>query len=138
MSFDLVVFKAWFTPDYFIIFILFYFKNHCWQFYLVCFCLHVKIWKEGLRKITHNNKMNNVCPRTNLMKQWVLVVHVLYILRCNFILFSVEIDNVKLVYLLIMGHEFLYCNGELDLLVFSLLSLTYPCLPLENISLDHI
>ncbi|XP_065226252.1 1-phosphatidylinositol 4,5-bisphosphate phosphodiesterase-like isoform X1 [Planococcus citri] len=30
-----------------------------------------KIWQEGLRKITHNNKMNNVCPRTNLMKHWM-------------------------------------------------------------------
>uniref|UniRef100_A0A1B6DJU1 1-phosphatidylinositol 4,5-bisphosphate phosphodiesterase n=2 Tax=Clastoptera arizonana TaxID=38151 RepID=A0A1B6DJU1_9HEMI len=30
-----------------------------------------KLWQEGLRKITHNNKMNNVCPRTNLMKHWM-------------------------------------------------------------------
>ncbi|XP_063228854.1 1-phosphatidylinositol 4,5-bisphosphate phosphodiesterase isoform X2 [Bacillus rossius redtenbacheri] len=30
-----------------------------------------KIWQEGLRKITHNNKMNNVCVRTNLMKHWM-------------------------------------------------------------------
>uniref|UniRef100_A0A1B6KIL1 1-phosphatidylinositol 4,5-bisphosphate phosphodiesterase n=2 Tax=Graphocephala atropunctata TaxID=36148 RepID=A0A1B6KIL1_9HEMI len=30
-----------------------------------------KAWQEGLRKITHNNKMNNVCPRTNLMKHWM-------------------------------------------------------------------
>lgn len=30
-----------------------------------------KIWKEGLRKITHNNKQNNVCVRTNLMKHWM-------------------------------------------------------------------
>ncbi|KAI5726543.1 hypothetical protein M8J76_004603 [Diaphorina citri] len=30
-----------------------------------------KTWQEGLRKITHNNKMNNVCPRTNLMKHWM-------------------------------------------------------------------
>ncbi|KAK7603889.1 hypothetical protein V9T40_004162 [Parthenolecanium corni] len=30
-----------------------------------------KIWKEGLRQITHNNKMNNVCVRTNLMKHWM-------------------------------------------------------------------
>lgn len=30
-----------------------------------------KIWQDGLRKITHNNKMNNVCPRTNLMKHWM-------------------------------------------------------------------
>ncbi|XP_024084523.1 1-phosphatidylinositol 4,5-bisphosphate phosphodiesterase isoform X4 [Cimex lectularius] len=28
-------------------------------------------WQEGLRKITHNNKMNNVCVRTNLMKHWM-------------------------------------------------------------------
>nr|CAD7454173.1 unnamed protein product [Timema tahoe] len=28
-----------------------------------------KMWQEGLRKITHNNKMNNVCVWTNLMKQ---------------------------------------------------------------------
>ncbi|CAG2063975.1 unnamed protein product, partial [Timema podura] len=27
------------------------------------------MWQEGLRKITHNNKMNNVCVWTNLMKQ---------------------------------------------------------------------
>ncbi|KAK7585907.1 hypothetical protein V9T40_000086 [Parthenolecanium corni] len=31
----------------------------------------MKIWKEGLRKITHNNKMNNCCVRTNLMKHWM-------------------------------------------------------------------
>lgn len=30
-----------------------------------------KAWQDGLRKITHNNKMNNVCPRTNLMKHWM-------------------------------------------------------------------
>ncbi|XP_052748817.1 1-phosphatidylinositol 4,5-bisphosphate phosphodiesterase isoform X1 [Galleria mellonella] len=30
-----------------------------------------KVWKEGLRAITHNNKINNVCPRTNLMKHWM-------------------------------------------------------------------
>ncbi|XP_025205231.1 1-phosphatidylinositol 4,5-bisphosphate phosphodiesterase isoform X2 [Melanaphis sacchari] len=30
-----------------------------------------KQWQEGLRKITHNNKMNNVCVRTNLMKHWM-------------------------------------------------------------------
>lgn len=30
-----------------------------------------KVWQDGLRKITHNNKMNNVCPRTNLMKHWM-------------------------------------------------------------------
>ncbi|KAL0266802.1 UNVERIFIED_CONTAM: hypothetical protein PYX00_009250 [Menopon gallinae] len=30
-----------------------------------------KIWQDGLRKITHNNKMNNVCVRTNLMKHWM-------------------------------------------------------------------
>ncbi|XP_024084522.1 1-phosphatidylinositol 4,5-bisphosphate phosphodiesterase isoform X3 [Cimex lectularius] len=30
-----------------------------------------KAWQEGLRKITHNNKMNNVCVRTNLMKHWM-------------------------------------------------------------------
>ncbi|XP_073980510.1 no receptor potential A isoform X1 [Rhodnius prolixus] len=30
-----------------------------------------KTWQDGLRKITHNNKMNNVCVRTNLMKHWM-------------------------------------------------------------------
>ncbi|XP_018331608.1 1-phosphatidylinositol 4,5-bisphosphate phosphodiesterase isoform X2 [Agrilus planipennis] len=30
-----------------------------------------KTWQEGLRKITHNNKINNVCPRTALMKHWM-------------------------------------------------------------------
>ncbi|XP_063703551.1 1-phosphatidylinositol 4,5-bisphosphate phosphodiesterase isoform X1 [Culicoides brevitarsis] len=30
-----------------------------------------KIWQQGLRDITHNSKMNNVCPRTNLMKHWM-------------------------------------------------------------------
>lgn len=30
-----------------------------------------KTWKEGLRAITHNNKINNVCVRTNLMKHWM-------------------------------------------------------------------
>nr|CAD7403879.1 unnamed protein product [Timema cristinae] len=30
-----------------------------------------KMWQEGLRKITHNNKMNNVCVWTNLMKHWM-------------------------------------------------------------------
>ncbi|GBP10748.1 1-phosphatidylinositol 4,5-bisphosphate phosphodiesterase [Eumeta japonica] len=33
-----------------------------------------KDWKEGLRAITHNNKINNVCPTTNLMKQYVCFV----------------------------------------------------------------
>ncbi|XP_073945904.1 1-phosphatidylinositol 4,5-bisphosphate phosphodiesterase-like isoform X2 [Choristoneura fumiferana] len=30
-----------------------------------------KEWKEGLRAITHNNKIINVCPRTILMKHWM-------------------------------------------------------------------
>lgn len=30
-----------------------------------------KTWREGLRSITHNNRVNNVCPRTNLMKHWM-------------------------------------------------------------------
>ncbi|XP_026741936.1 1-phosphatidylinositol 4,5-bisphosphate phosphodiesterase isoform X4 [Trichoplusia ni] len=30
-----------------------------------------KAWKEALREITHNNKINNTCPRTNLMKHWM-------------------------------------------------------------------
>ncbi|KAF2902540.1 hypothetical protein ILUMI_03640 [Ignelater luminosus] len=30
-----------------------------------------KAWKEGLRSITHNNKIVNVCPRTALMKHWM-------------------------------------------------------------------
>uniref|UniRef100_A0A146L2V9 1-phosphatidylinositol 4,5-bisphosphate phosphodiesterase n=2 Tax=Lygus hesperus TaxID=30085 RepID=A0A146L2V9_LYGHE len=30
-----------------------------------------KAWQDGLRQITHNNKMNNVCVRTNLMKHWM-------------------------------------------------------------------
>nr|QDR50937.1 no receptor potential A [Heliconius melpomene] len=29
------------------------------------------VWKESLRAITHNNKINNVCPRTSLMKHWM-------------------------------------------------------------------
>ncbi|XP_061376824.1 1-phosphatidylinositol 4,5-bisphosphate phosphodiesterase isoform X2 [Danaus plexippus] len=29
------------------------------------------VWKEGLRAITHNNKINNICPRTSLMKHWM-------------------------------------------------------------------
>jgi hypothetical protein len=28
-----------------------------------------QLWIEGLRKITHNFKANNVCPMTQLMKQ---------------------------------------------------------------------
>ncbi|XP_057651742.1 1-phosphatidylinositol 4,5-bisphosphate phosphodiesterase isoform X2 [Diorhabda carinulata] len=30
-----------------------------------------KAWQQGLRKITHNNKIVNVCPRTVLMKHWM-------------------------------------------------------------------
>ncbi|CAG9764936.1 unnamed protein product [Ceutorhynchus assimilis] len=30
-----------------------------------------KTWQEGLRKITHNNKISNVCPTTTLMKHWM-------------------------------------------------------------------
>uniref|UniRef100_A0A182N609 1-phosphatidylinositol 4,5-bisphosphate phosphodiesterase n=1 Tax=Anopheles dirus TaxID=7168 RepID=A0A182N609_9DIPT len=30
-----------------------------------------KLWQQGLRDITHNVKINNVCPRTNLMKHWM-------------------------------------------------------------------
>ncbi|KAL0829097.1 hypothetical protein ABMA28_003951 [Loxostege sticticalis] len=30
-----------------------------------------KVWKESLREVTHNNKTNNTCPRTNLMKHWM-------------------------------------------------------------------
>uniref|UniRef100_A0A4Y0BS96 1-phosphatidylinositol 4,5-bisphosphate phosphodiesterase n=1 Tax=Anopheles funestus TaxID=62324 RepID=A0A4Y0BS96_ANOFN len=30
-----------------------------------------KLWQQGLRDITHNIKMTNVCPRTNLMKHWM-------------------------------------------------------------------
>ncbi|KAI4464026.1 phosphoinositide-specific phospholipase c family protein [Holotrichia oblita] len=30
-----------------------------------------KIWQQGLRQITHNNKIVNVCPRTILMKHWM-------------------------------------------------------------------
>nr|XP_049700120.1 1-phosphatidylinositol 4,5-bisphosphate phosphodiesterase-like isoform X1 [Helicoverpa armigera] len=30
-----------------------------------------KAWKEALREITHNNKISNTCPRTNLMKHWM-------------------------------------------------------------------
>ncbi|CAG9858517.1 unnamed protein product [Phyllotreta striolata] len=30
-----------------------------------------KAWQQGLRKITHNNKIVNVCPRTALMKHWM-------------------------------------------------------------------
>ncbi|XP_055309003.1 1-phosphatidylinositol 4,5-bisphosphate phosphodiesterase isoform X2 [Sitodiplosis mosellana] len=30
-----------------------------------------KTWQQGLRAITHNNKINNVCIRTNLMKHWM-------------------------------------------------------------------
>lgn len=29
-----------------------------------------KIWQAHLRKITHNNKMANICPKTALMKHW--------------------------------------------------------------------
>ncbi|XP_060531225.1 1-phosphatidylinositol 4,5-bisphosphate phosphodiesterase isoform X3 [Cylas formicarius] len=29
------------------------------------------IWQQGLRQITHNNKMANICPRTALMKHWM-------------------------------------------------------------------
>ncbi|KAF4532029.1 hypothetical protein B566_EDAN015008 [Ephemera danica] len=31
-----------------------------------------KQWQEALRKVTNRNKMNNLCPRTNLMKQLVI------------------------------------------------------------------
>ncbi|XP_061499951.1 1-phosphatidylinositol 4,5-bisphosphate phosphodiesterase isoform X2 [Anopheles gambiae] len=30
-----------------------------------------KLWQQGLRDITHNIKMNNVCVWTNLMKHWM-------------------------------------------------------------------
>lgn len=30
-----------------------------------------KLWQQGLRECTNNCKMNNVCPRTNLMKHWM-------------------------------------------------------------------
>ncbi|CAF1225722.1 unnamed protein product [Rotaria sordida] len=30
-----------------------------------------KIWIEGLRKITHNHKANNICPTTILRKHWM-------------------------------------------------------------------
>lgn len=30
-----------------------------------------KIWQEGLRQITHNNRITNVCVSTNLMKHWM-------------------------------------------------------------------
>ncbi|CAH1276713.1 unnamed protein product [Diabrotica balteata] len=30
-----------------------------------------KAWQQGLRSITHNNKIVNVCPRTALMKHWM-------------------------------------------------------------------
>lgn len=30
-----------------------------------------KIWQKGLRKITNNNKANNVCPMTCLKKHWM-------------------------------------------------------------------
>ncbi|KAJ1528678.1 hypothetical protein ONE63_007072 [Megalurothrips usitatus] len=30
-----------------------------------------KTWQADLRKITHNNKINNICPRTSLMKHWM-------------------------------------------------------------------
>ncbi|CAH1098948.1 unnamed protein product [Psylliodes chrysocephalus] len=30
-----------------------------------------KAWQQSLRKITHNNKIVNVCPRTTLMKHWM-------------------------------------------------------------------
>ncbi|XP_047485673.1 1-phosphatidylinositol 4,5-bisphosphate phosphodiesterase-like [Penaeus chinensis] len=28
-------------------------------------------WQKGLRKVTNNNKINNVCPKTNLRKHWM-------------------------------------------------------------------
>ena len=31
--------------------------------------LSFQVWKEALRKITNNVRMNNVCPTTNLQKQ---------------------------------------------------------------------
>lgn len=30
-----------------------------------------KKWQKGLREITHNDKQNNACPRTMLMKHWM-------------------------------------------------------------------
>ncbi|CAH1960133.1 unnamed protein product [Acanthoscelides obtectus] len=30
-----------------------------------------KVWQQGLRTITHNNKATNFCPRTALMKHWM-------------------------------------------------------------------
>lgn len=30
---------------------------------------HIQAWQQALREITHNNKMNNACVTTNLMKQ---------------------------------------------------------------------
>ncbi|CAF1196480.1 unnamed protein product, partial [Didymodactylos carnosus] len=30
-----------------------------------------KAWIEGLRKITHNHKANNICPTTSLRKHWM-------------------------------------------------------------------
>lgn len=46
----------------------------CMMPFIICFiCAFAlpKVWKESLRAIFHNNKISNVCPRTNLMKQYV-------------------------------------------------------------------
>lgn len=39
--------------------------------YLFLFAFVIKAWQDMLRDITHNNKISNTCPRTNLMKQYV-------------------------------------------------------------------
>ncbi|XP_069698719.1 1-phosphatidylinositol 4,5-bisphosphate phosphodiesterase-like isoform X2 [Periplaneta americana] len=39
---------------------------------VVCPDVHTAgMWQEGLRKITHNNKMINVCVNTSVMKHWM-------------------------------------------------------------------
>ena len=44
-------------------------KYEC--FFLIghAFRIFVQAWIEGLRKITHNHKANNICPTTILRKQ---------------------------------------------------------------------
>jgi hypothetical protein len=49
--------------------------SSCYCMFICLFiCFLPKVWKESLREITHNNKINNVCPRTNLMKQYVPIL----------------------------------------------------------------
>ena len=41
-----------------------------------CFVFSSQAWKLGLRLLTNNNKINNVCPMENLKKHWMRLKYV--------------------------------------------------------------